>query len=60
LKAKVNEGLEQARENKLIGQSLDAKAITEISSEDKRFALLQKSLEILPEIFLMSQLKSDK
>jgi isoleucyl-tRNA synthetase len=57
VKTKVNEQLEQARQSKLIGQSLDAKAIIEISSKDKMFSLLQKHEEILPEVFIISQVE---
>jgi isoleucyl-tRNA synthetase len=56
-KTKVNERLEQARQSKLIEQSLDAKAIIEISTEDKIFSLLRKYLEILPEIFIVSEIE---
>ncbi|MDR1457534.1 MAG: isoleucine--tRNA ligase [Puniceicoccales bacterium] len=56
-KTKVNEQLEQARQRKLIGQSLDAKAIIEISPKDKMFPSLQKHLEILPEVFIVSQVE---
>jgi hypothetical protein len=57
VKTKVNERLEQARQSKLIGQSLDAKAIIESSNQDKICPLLQKYLEILPEIFIVSQVE---
>jgi isoleucyl-tRNA synthetase len=52
LRTKVNERVLEARQNKLIGQSLYAKVILEISSEDKIFPLLQKDPAILPEIFI--------
>jgi predicted transcriptional regulator len=40
-KTKINEQLEKAKQSKLIGQSLDAKAIIEISSDDDIFRLLK-------------------
>ncbi|MDR2778839.1 MAG: isoleucine--tRNA ligase [Puniceicoccales bacterium] len=56
-KTKINEQLERARQSKLIGQSLDAKAIIEISSSDKIFPVLKKYQEMLPEIFIVSQVE---
>lgn len=54
-KQNVNEQLEHARKEKLIGQSLDAKVTITISSSDIRINLLKKYLDILPEIFIVSQ-----
>ncbi|MDR1401623.1 MAG: isoleucine--tRNA ligase [Puniceicoccales bacterium] len=54
-KSKVNEQLERARQEKMIGQSLDAKAIIKISSDDPLLFLLKKYAELLPEIFIVSQ-----
>jgi isoleucyl-tRNA synthetase len=54
-RAKVNEQLEIARQNKCIGQSLDAKVIIMAAADDKILPLLKKHFEILPEMFIVSQ-----
>ncbi|MDR1413542.1 MAG: isoleucine--tRNA ligase [Puniceicoccales bacterium] len=57
LRSKVNEQLEHARQKKLIGQSLDGKVIMKISSDDPLIFLLKKYAELLPEIFIVSQVE---
>ena len=54
-RSKVNEQLEKARQSKFIGQSLDAKVSIKISKNDKTAILLKKYLDILPEVFIVSQ-----
>jgi len=51
----LNDRLENLRKNKVIGQSLDAKAILRGSLRDPLFALLKKYESDLPEIFILSQ-----
>lgn len=52
---KVNEKLEKARQDKLLGQSLDAQVLISGSSEDSTFKLLKKYENLLPEFFIVSQ-----
>ena len=54
-RSKVNEQLEKARQSKFIGQSLDAKVSIKISKNDKTAILLKKYLDILQEVFIVSQ-----
>jgi len=51
----INEPLEALRQNKTIGQSLDAKAILEGPATDPAIALLQRYEADLPELFILSQ-----
>lgn len=51
----LNEPLEQLRQKKVIGQSLDAKAVISGSPEDATFSLLKRYEEDLPELFILSQ-----
>lgn len=53
----VNEKLEEARQQKLLGQSLDAQVVIEGSAEDPVFQLLKKYESLLPEFFIVSQVK---
>jgi isoleucyl-tRNA synthetase len=55
LSTQVNERLEGLRQQKTIGQSLDAKVVITGSSSDPEFARLQKYANDLPEIFILSQ-----
>lgn len=52
---KVNEKLEQARQDKLLGQSLDAQVVIFGNVEDPVFQLLKKYEFLLPELFIVSQ-----
>jgi len=64
IRDKVNEKLEEARQGKVLGQSLDAKVIITGSDQDENFVLLQKYQNELPEFFIVSQVdlvaKEDK
>ncbi|MEO0509765.1 MAG: isoleucine--tRNA ligase [Verrucomicrobiota bacterium] len=51
----VNEPLEGLRQQKAIGQSLDAKAIISGSSKNPDFARLKKYENDLPELFILSE-----
>ena len=55
LSTQVNERLEGLRQQKTIGQSLDAKVVITGSSSDPDFARLQKYANDLPELFILSQ-----
>ncbi|MDR1595750.1 MAG: isoleucine--tRNA ligase [Puniceicoccales bacterium] len=59
-RTKVNEQLERSRQNKLIGQALDAKVIISIAKDDSLYALLTKNFTILPEIFIVSQVEIEE
>jgi isoleucyl-tRNA synthetase len=59
-RTKVNEKLERARQDKLIGQSLDAKVVIDISQDDPTAVLLEKHRDLLPEIFIVSQVEINK
>lgn len=54
---KVNEKLEEARQNKLLGQSLDAQVLIFGNVQDPVFQLLKKHEPLLPELFIVSQVK---
>lgn len=51
----LNDRLEELRQKKTIGQSLDAKAVITGTPSDPTFALLQKYESDLPELFILSQ-----
>ena len=51
----LNEPLEKLRQNKVIGQSLDAKACITGPDSDPMIALLKKYEADLPELFILSQ-----
>jgi isoleucyl-tRNA synthetase len=51
----LNEPLEALRQQKTIGQSLDAKAVFTGPPSDPTFQLLQKYEADLPELFILSQ-----
>ena len=51
----VNEPLEQLRQDKVIGQSLDAKAVITGKAGNPTFDLLKKYEADLPELFILSQ-----
>lgn len=53
----VNEKLEEARQNKVLGQSLDAQILITGDSQDPVFQLLKKYESLLPEFFIVSQVK---
>jgi isoleucyl-tRNA synthetase len=55
LSEKLNDGLEDLRQKKAIGQSLDAKATITGSPSDPVFARLKKYESDLPELFILSQ-----
>lgn len=55
LSTQLNDRLEALRQQKTIGQSLDAKAVITGSSSDPEFARLQKYASDLPELFILSQ-----
>ena len=55
LSTQVNELLEGLRQQKKIGQSLDAKVVITGSSRNPEFARLQKYVNELPELFILSQ-----
>jgi isoleucyl-tRNA synthetase len=51
----LNEPLEKLRQDKTIGQSLDAKAVIKGPSQDPTIQLLKKYEADLPELFILSQ-----
>ena len=53
----LNEPLEQLRQDKVIGQSLDAKAVISAPADHPTFALLQRYATDLPELFILSQVR---
>ena len=53
----LNEPLEALRQQKVIGQSLDAKAVITGSPEQPDFARLQRYHNDLPELFILSQVE---
>ena len=55
LSNQVNDRLEALRQQKTIGQSLDAKLVIAGSSSNPEFARLQKYAGDLPELFILSQ-----
>jgi isoleucyl-tRNA synthetase len=55
LTTKLNDRLETLRQEKVIGQSLDAKVVISGSSKDPEFARLQKYESDLPELFILSE-----
>ncbi len=57
LNNELNEKLENLRQKKIIGQSLDAQAIIEGPSGNDTIQLLKKYESNLPEIFIMSDVK---
>lgn len=56
-KDEVNEKLEQARQDKLIGQSLDARVHIICKESDPISIILTKHINILDELFIVSQVK---
>ena len=57
LSERLNEGLEKLRQEKVIGQSLDAKVTITGSLENEQFARLKKYEADLPELFIISQVE---
>ena len=55
LSSQVNDRLEALRQQKTIGQSLDAKLVITSSTSNPDFARLQKYASDLPELFILSQ-----
>jgi isoleucyl-tRNA synthetase len=55
LSTQLNDRLESLRQQKTIGQSLDAKAVITGSSKSPEFACLKKYESDLPELFILSQ-----
>ena len=55
LSNQVNDRLEALRQQKIIGQSLDAKLVITSASSNPDFARLQKYASDLPELFILSQ-----
>lgn len=55
VKSKVNEKLEAARQNKILGQSLDAHVCIKGKALNPTFKLLETHKDLLPEIFIVSQ-----
>ena len=55
LSSQVNDRLEALRQQKTIGQSLDAKLVITSSPNNPDFARLQKYASDLPELFILSQ-----
>lgn len=55
LSSQLNDRLEALRQQKIIGQSLDAKAIITGKSSDEEFARLKKYEADLPELFILSE-----
>lgn len=55
LSEQLNDRLEELRQKKTIGQSLDAKAVITGPASDPTFALLKKYEADLPELFILSQ-----
>lgn len=56
----LNEKLENLRQNKIIGQSLDAKAIISGSKDDPIFKILKKYESDLAELFILSQVQVEE
>lgn len=52
---KVNEQLEDARQKKVLGQSLDAQLLIVGNMSDPLFSTLKKYEQYLPEVFIVSQ-----
>lgn len=57
VRSMVNEKLEVARQAKLLGQSLDAQVIISGPSSNSLFKLLKKYESLLPEFFIVSQVR---
>lgn len=57
LSVRLNDKLEQLRQEKVIGQSLDATATITGSPEDAEFIRLKKYETDLPELFILSQVE---
>ncbi len=57
LSTQLNDRLEALRQQKVIGQSLDAKAVITGSFENEDFALLKKHEDDLTELFILSEVK---
>ncbi|OIO59232.1 MAG: isoleucine--tRNA ligase [Verrucomicrobia bacterium CG_4_10_14_3_um_filter_43_23] len=55
IRSLVNEHMEDARQKKLLGQSLDAKVTFSASNSNDSFKLLQRYIKELPEFFIVSQ-----
>jgi len=55
LSERLNDGLEQLRQQKIIGQSLDACATITGSLQNREFDRLKRYEEYLPELFILSQ-----
>jgi isoleucyl-tRNA synthetase len=55
LSTELNDRLETLRQQKVIGQSLDAKVVITGASSDPQFARLKKHEADLPELFILSQ-----
>tara|TARA_B100001248_G_C27399840_1_gene469215 strand:+ start:21100 stop:23922 length:2823 start_codon:yes stop_codon:yes gene_type:complete len=51
----VNEKLEEARQSKLLGQSMDAQIVIRGAKDDEGFKLLSRYEKSLPEFFIVSQ-----
>jgi len=54
-RSRVNDKLEEARQRKEIGQSLDAQVTLSGPPADKTFELLERYETLLPELFIVSQ-----
>lgn len=54
LSEQLNDGLEELRQKKVIGQSLDAKATITGTLNNPQFARLKKYESDLPELFILS------
>ncbi len=57
LRDKVNEKLEQARQKKIIGQSLEAKIYINCPNNDPIASLIKTHINILEELFIVSQIE---
>ena len=57
LSERLNDGLEELRQKKIIGQSLDACATITGSLQDPEFARLKCYENDLPELFILSEVK---
>lgn len=55
LRDRVNESLEQLRGAKVIGKSIDARVVLTADPEDSLWALCQRYVTFLPELFIVSQ-----
>ncbi|MDR2576504.1 MAG: isoleucine--tRNA ligase [Puniceicoccales bacterium] len=55
LRAAVNQKLEEARREKIIGKSLEARVILRVGEKNDMGTLLADCEEILPELFIVSQ-----